>query len=167
MHALLLTLGTLVLLPAAQAQGIVKGPVQQARPNAKPAGKQAKQPRIPKVIPNPQIERLQKMTPEERDQALVNVPPERRQQIERRLAQLDLQLGRLSDQQRQEFDDRVQVFQALPLGRRQAVREELQYMKRLKPRDRQAVLAGDDFAQRFSPEEQKLIREVIAGQPQQ
>ena len=166
MRALLLILVMFLFLAPARAQGIVKGSPQPKGRPGRQAAKQTKQPQIPKVIPNPEIERLRKMTPEERDQALANVSPERRQQIERRLAQLDEQLDRLTDQQRQEFDQRVGVFQTLRPARRQAVRQELQYLRSLRPLDRRAELTSDDFAQKFSSEEQKLIREVISGQPQ-
>lgn len=160
-----LIFGMIALLAPAFAQGIVKGPKQAARQAAK-AAKQGKQPPLPKMIPNPQIERLRKMSPEEREKALASLAPERRLQIEQRLDNLDNRLGRLNDQQRQEFDQRVETFENLRPVRQQAVRMELQYLRSLRPVDRRAELMSDDFAQKFSLEEQKLIREVITGRPQ-
>jgi len=165
MRVLLFLLGSILFLAPVAGQGLVKGPKQAAKQAAKAAAK-GKQPPIPKMIPNPQIERLRKMTPEEREAALANVAPERRLEIEQRLNNLDQQLGRLSDQQRQEFDQRVETFLGLRPARRNAVRQELQHLRSLRSLDRRAELMSEDFAQRFSPEEQSLIREVITGQPQ-
>lgn len=144
----------LLLLPAAPA-------VAQNKLVPK-AGKIGKQPRTPKGIPNPVIDRLMKMSPEERDKALSNLPPERRQQIEQRLNQLD----RLTPEQRDVLDRRYQALQALPPVRRQAIRQELQYLRSLRPVERRARINSEEFQQNYSPDEQRLIREVITGQPQ-
>ena len=164
MRILVLIFGMTALLVPASAQGIVKG---RAAKQAAKAAKQGKQAVIPRVIPNPQIERLRRMSPEEREKALASLAPERRMQIEQRLNVLDQQMDRLTDQQRQEFDQRVEIFESLRPARRQAVRQELQYLRSLRPLDRRAELMSDDFAQKFNADEQKLIREVVTGQPQE
>ena len=151
MFARFLICGGLLLLPAVPAAA-------QAKLVPK-AGKAAKQARTPKGIPAPVIDRLMKMSPEERDRALSNLPPERRQQIEQRLNQLD----RLTPEQRDILDQRYQALQALPPARRQAIRQELQYLRSLRPVDRRVRILSDEFQQNYSPDEQKLIRDVITG----
>ncbi len=140
-------------------------PLNSNLPRSKQSAKQLKnkQPQLPKGIPNAQVEILLKMSPEERGRALANFPPERRQQIEQQLERLD----QLTPEQRQQLDRRYFTLMELPPLRRQAVREELQYLRRRRPLERRAELTSDEFAQKFSPEEQKLIREVMTGQPQE
>ena len=57
-----------------------------------------------------------------------------------------------------------QRFADLPLERRQAVRQELQYLRSLKPEDRRRRMTAEDFRRNFSPQELDLLFDVT-GEP--
>jgi hypothetical protein len=117
---------------------------------------------------------LSRMTPEQRERALSDLPQARRDQIEERIrnfqkltpAQQSRQLEQLKrfnslspDRQkdvRRSMQDRSQ----LPDDRRKAVNQELGQITALPERDRKSYMKSEDFRSRFSPSEQKMIRNL-------
>jgi hypothetical protein len=55
---------------------------------------------------------------------------------------------------------RYEAFMDLPQDRRQAVRQELQRLKNLPPRERNAELSSPQEQQNFSPDELEIIQGV-------
>lgn len=120
------------------------------------------------------LERWSRMTPEERQRALEKLPPERRERIEQQLKRYQS----LSPEERQRLRARMEAwdrlppeerdqrrelfrrFSSLPDDRRPMVRRELNYLRNLPEADRQARLASEAFRNRYSPEEQLLLREM-------
>jgi hypothetical protein len=117
---------------------------------------------------------LSRMTPEQRERALADLPQARRDQIEERIrnfqkltpAQQSRQLEQLKrfnslslDRQkdvRLSMQDRSQ----LPDDRKKAVNQELRRITALPDKDRKSYMKSDDFRSRFSPSEQKMIRNL-------
>jgi hypothetical protein len=62
--------------------------------------------------------------------------------------------------QKAELDRRFQEFQKLPPVRRQAVRDELQTLRALRPVERRARINSPEFREQYSPEEIQLMRDV-------
>ena len=142
----------------AAPQAAKQQPKQAAKPNAKQQGSVAipKQPKTPPQIPDAQVNRLMNMTPEQREKFLANLPPERRENLEKRLNRLD----QLPPEQKAELDRRFGEFQKLPRPRQQAVRQELQTLRGLRPVDRRARINSPEFKEQYSPEEIQLMRDV-------
>ena len=123
--------------------------------------------------PAPLVEKLSRMTPAQRQRALSKLPPERRDKIEKELDDYN----HLSQRERQQLFDRYRNFQELPpqkqeamrrafrrLGavpedRRVILREEVQRMAGLPDADRRARFNSDEFRNKYSPQEQQLLRE--------
>jgi uncharacterized protein DUF3106 len=107
-----------------------------------------------------QLERLSQMSPEDRETQLSRLPPQRRQLIERRLNRY----MQLSPEQRQRLRERYEAFEKLPVDRQDALRDELQYLRSLRPVLRRQRLNSPELQQSFSPDEQRLLRESL-GMP--
>jgi hypothetical protein len=103
------------------------------------------------------VERFLAMSPEERRQALAQLPPQRQRQILQRLSALEL----LSDDERTLLRGRQQAFTSMTAVRRQAVRAELQNLRKLSREDRQRRLASDELQQSFSEDERQLLNDVF------
>src|ERR1700730_1627952 len=83
-------------------------------------------------LPAPAVERVLHMSPEEQERALSQLPAERRQPGE-------LQLNRpqqLSRDQRHRLQDLYPAFDTLRPPRRQAVRQEIQQLRQMRPAER-------------------------------
>jgi hypothetical protein len=120
------------------------------------------------------IERWNRLTPAEKDNALRKLPPERRREFERKLDEYEKltpnekralreRLNRFSEMS-PEQQDRVRAlyrqFRGLPADRRQAINREVRNLRRLSEADRQAMLGSEDFRNRFSADERKLIEDA-------
>lgn len=137
------------------------GPAQAALGQAKGAAQAKRAPRPP-ALPTPALQRLANMTPAQRQKALERLPPERRARIEQQLSKLD----QLSPEQRARLLQRYDEFQGLPRDRQAAVRSELQTLRRLPTPQLRQRLNSPEFQQKFSPEEQRLLRESLVRQVQ-
>jgi hypothetical protein len=134
----------------AQGQGSIPRQQKEQKQQFKQQLKQQKQ-----VDP---IDRFLAMSPAQRRQALQQLPPDRQQEILRRLRNLEL----LSDSERKTLQGRLKDLQSLPQERRQAVRRELQNLRSISPADRQKRLSSDELKQNFSPDELRLLNDVMA-----
>lgn len=143
----------LLLLGDAQTAWAAQGKKQNALPR-------------PPALPTPVLQRLSQMTPEQRQKALARLPPERRVRVEEQLARLDA----LPPEQKANVLERYDLFQGLPRDRQGAVRAELQSLRKMTVPQRRARLNSPEFAQNFSPEEQRVLKESFpfaARQPGQ
>lgn len=118
------------------------------------------------------VERLRRLPPAQRQKLLERLPPERRQRMERQLHELD----QMSPQERQRLHDRYEMFRqlppekqdalrgafkhfnGLPLDRREAIRKEMADLKNMKPAERRDRIQSDAFNERYSLEEQQVMR---------
>ena len=174
---------TAVLILAVSGTFAQRGGRGVARPAAKPrsgSGTRASA-RAPRVAGDQQIQQLEKMSPAERQKALEALPPDRRRNIESSLDRLQ----KLSPEERAQLQDRLekfknltpgeqkqvrqlaQQFRALPADRRPIVGRELDLLRKLPDNERDARLSSPDFKQRFSREEQKILRQSSTLLPDQ
>ena len=105
-------------------------------------------------LPAPAVERFLQMSPEDRERALSQLTPERRQQVEERLNRLQ----QLPPDQLERLQGLYPAFINLRPLRRQAVRTEIQELRKLKPVERKDRLNAD--AREFSAEEMDILRRV-------
>jgi hypothetical protein len=162
------------------------GPKPPAKPPARPPAAQgrgrAAAPKAPKKINDPGAsiaQRLLQMSPEQRERALEKFPPERQAQIRQRLARLDSlppqQQQRLT-QQYERFANlppdkqllvrrQIQEYNRLPDDRKQIVGPELQRLRRMPEDKREATLQSEEFRNKFTPAEQKMIEDVSRNLP--
>ena len=110
-------------------------------------------------LPAPAVERFLQMSPADQERALSQLAPERRQQLEERLRRLQ----QLPPDQMQRLQDVYPAFQNLRPVRQQAVRAEIQELRKTKAAFRKERL--NDDARDFSPEEMDILRRV-AGIPE-
>jgi len=142
------------------SEGAAKPPAVQHKP---PPAPQSKPPKNTKPQPNPAVElrRFLDMKPEQRQKELAKLPPQRRERVEEQISRLESQ----PPEQRERNLQRLEAMQNLKPERRQAVNQEIQRIRESLPspgverrQQLQQHLYNDDFKQRFSPEEQALIR---------
>jgi hypothetical protein len=171
--------GALLVLAITPLSGA--GPKPPAKPPKPPAaqgrGGAKTPPKAPKRINDPGAsiaQRLLQMTPDERERALEKFPPERQAQIRQRLAKLDS----LPPQQQQRLTQQYQLFASLPPDkqllvrhqiqaynqlpddRKQIVGSELQRLRRMPEDKREARLESEEFRNKFTPGEQRMIEDV-------
>jgi Protein of unknown function (DUF3106) len=188
-RATLVPLLAVVLLTPAFAgqrfaqQGSRRTAGQAARPKAQPGVQQrpAQQRQAqPNNHPGEQILRgLATMTPEEREKALSRLPPAQRANIEkrienfqqlppatqaRRLERLD-RLNNLPQQRQNEVRRSMNQMQKLPDDRRMAINRELGRMTKMTDDERQEYMNTEEFRNRFSPDEQRIARDLAEIQP--
>jgi hypothetical protein len=141
-------------------------------------------PRQPMVVrpPGPGLtilDRLYRMSPEERKKALDRLPPQRRARIEQRLNQfqslpsaererLQRQLEwfrQLSPERQEGARSLFQRFRQLPPYRRQVLNREARRLRDLDDTARSARMDSPAFRNRYSPEEQGMLRDMVALTP--
>jgi mRNA-degrading endonuclease RelE of RelBE toxin-antitoxin system len=133
-------------------------PPKAAKPPAtKPAG--GNNAARPQESPAKELDHFAKMTPEQQSKELAKLPPGRRAQLENRLNQYN----KLSPEQQEKFKERLEVMQSLPKDRQNAVKAEIVRLRALPPAERRKAVNGDELAQKFSPDEQRLIRDMFPG----
>lgn len=128
----------------------------------------------PLPLPDTPVQKLLSMPPGERQRFLEQLPPERRARIEDRLRQFNA----LPPEQQQRLTERFQMFRNLPPAqqeeyrnvfrrfreqpeqRRPALRREIQQLQSMNQQGRAARLESDEFRNRFSPEEQDIVRRM-------
>jgi hypothetical protein len=124
---------------------------QSAHPGGKPS------PAVQRLNENPagELDRFTKMAPEQREKELSKLPPQRRAAFEQRLARYE----QMTPEQQEKFKLNLEMMQSLPKDRQNAVRQEIQRILALPGPQRRKVLNGEEFNQKFSPDEQTLIRD--------
>ena len=120
-----------------------------------PSKSTAKQNQNRGPVPAEQLQMLLNMSPEEREKALSGLAPKRREQIERRIENLESR----PPQVREQMLNLAIRLEKLPDDRQPVVREEIQGLRQMTVRERRERLHSEDFNRDYSPEEQQLIRD--------
>ncbi len=131
-----------------------KKPPKPAAPS-KPAagGKPGGGLKNPQVKAVEDLDRFSKMSPQDREKALSKLPPQRRAAFEQRLEHYQ----KLTPEQQARVRQRVEEMESLPKDRQNAVRQEIQRITALPGPQRKRILSSEEFRQRFSPDEQRLV----------
>ena len=129
--------------------------------------------RRPATRPKQAFDRLNRMNPEQRRKAIEKLPPDRQKQMEQRLEDYN----RLSPEVRDKLANRYESFQQLPEAqqeamrklyrrfntlppeRREVMREEVRELYRLPASDRMARMNSDEYRNKFSRQEQTMLRD--------
>lgn len=111
----------------------------------------------PQVKAVQELDRFSKMSPQDREKALAKLPPQRRAVFEQRLARYE----QMTPEQRDRVKQRVEEMEGLPKDRQNAIRQEIQRLQALPFGQRKKALNSEEFQQRFSPDEQRLVRDVF------
>jgi hypothetical protein len=141
------------------------------------AGAYAQGPRNPNkggVHKRTAIDRWDQMSPEERQRKLERLPPERRKNIEQGLEKYK----QLTPEQRRDLRAQYERFSQLPPARQNQVRRLYRQLNQM-PEDRRKLLRGeweqlrnapeadrrarmntDEFRGKFSPHEQRMLRDL-------
>lgn len=146
-----------VSLLAAQGK---KGAPPAAHPPPNRPNPKANNPNRPQPNPAKEVERFLNMPPEQREKELAKLPPARRARVEQQVERLN----KLPPAQRARELQRAAEFEELPPQRRVAVRQQIQNLRALPRDERQAWLNSEEMKSRFSPAEQKLLRESFGQQ---
>jgi hypothetical protein len=133
------------------------------------------------------LRKHQNLSPAEQEKALRNdpafqhLPPERQQRLIERLRNFNS----LPPEQRQRILERMETFEHLPPAERQqlrsfygqmrdlpverrlAVRQAVRQLSGMTPAERERTLNSPQFRQRFSPQEQNLVRGLAQFEPGQ
>jgi hypothetical protein len=135
--------------------------------------------RQPPRSPMDQLDRLMRMPPEQREQVLSRLPPQRRQNLEKRLERY----SRLSPEQRElvraqynwfhnmppekQFELRKAFgrFVNQPPERQDAMRDELEQLRAMRPPQRWQTMGSPDFRNRFNPNERDIIGRIADLMP--
>lgn len=129
-------------------------PAKASNPGKPPGG--FKNPNVKAVE---DLERFSKMSPQDREKALSKLPPQRRAVFEQRLARYE----QMTPEQRERVKQRVEEMESLPKDRQNAVRQEIQRINALPFPQRKKILMSEEFKQRFSPDEQRLVLGAFPG----
>ena len=140
---------------AAQQKKPPKPPPPPKNAQAHPGGKPSAAVKRLNENPAGELDRFTKMSPKEREKELSQLPPQRRAAFEQRLAHYES----LTPEQQQKVRQNVELMQSLPKDRQNAVRQEIQTINALPVPQRRKLLNSEEFNQRFSPDEQTLIRD--------
>ncbi len=160
-----------------------KNPPRPAKVPAAPRAPQARpnqEANRPANRPGPAaVDKLLGMTPEQREKALSTLPPARRQNIERRLGEiqklppaqqnrvrnrLEL-LNSLPPQRQSEVRRSMKQFQELPDERKMQIRQQVLRMAAMPDEDRRALMNTEEFRNRYSPIEQQMMGNLLEIQP--
>lgn len=150
------------LAPGAFAQGR-RGAMGRVRPD-KPARQVRRTP----------IEEFRTMSPDQQQRALDRLTPQERQRLQERLKKFDQlpagqqrslnnlynRLHGLAPERQDAVRESINNFSRLPAPRQQAMREELRGMVGLSDKDRQARMSTPEFQEKFSKEEQGILRDM-------
>ncbi len=157
----------------------IENPRRQAPPP--PAPKAAAQPAPENRPGQQQVDRLLRMTPAEREKALAALPPTRRQNIERRLGEIEDMppaqqnrvrnrlelLNSLPPQRQNQVRRSANQFKLLPEERRGLLTQEMQRMSAMPDEERRARMNSEEFRNRYSANEQQMMGNLMEIVPQQ
>jgi hypothetical protein len=113
--------------------------------------------------------RFKKLTPErqvalkERLRKFNALPPEQRQRALRRMNYISA----LSPEQRQQLRDANQKLEALPQDRKVMVHTALRHLRKMDPQQRVETMQSDRFRSTFSDQEQGILQQLSAINPEQ
>jgi hypothetical protein len=125
------------------------------------------------------VVRLYRATPEQRERVLEKLPPHQQEQLRKELERFDS----LPDEQKQQRIEQAERFEQLTPDQRTTFRQQLQKVRQLGPLRQRAVagvlrrlqeatdeeraefLEAPRFRNRFTPEEQQIIRDLTAVMP--
>ncbi len=148
-----------------QRGGPKGGPKGKGFPKGKgkgdPKGKALRQQRL--AAQERVLERFLEMTPEQRVQALSGIQAARRQRLLGMLAEIDA----MPVDEQQLLRGRYQQFLSLEMGRREALRDELQQLRGMSRAEIRQRLASPEAANQFTPGERLLLFEVAGQQAQE
>lgn len=130
-------------------------------PKSRPAGRPSDAVRRLNENPVGELDRFTKMPPQQREKELSKLPPQRRAAFEQRLAHYES----LTPEQQEKFKLNVEMMQSLPKDRQNAVRQEIQRLSALPFAQKKKILNSEEFRQRFSPDEEKLVRDRFPNVP--
>lgn len=142
--------------PKGKGKGFPKG-----KGKGDPKGKAARQQRL--AAQERVLERFLAMTPDQRVQALAGIQAVRRQRLLGMLAELDA----MPEDERQLLRGRYQQFLSLGMGRREALRNELQQLRGMSSEEIRQRLSSPAAASQFTPGERLLLFEVAGQQAQE
>ncbi len=157
------------LLLIAPALAADKVPKPQKPPKPPPAPKV--RPNGGPIVhpPNPQVEKLAKMSPAEREKALASLPADKRAKLEAGLERLKnltpaqkeklQKFYSLPPQQQKEVRTLALKMRALPDDRKTIVRREIVALQKMPPEEREKRVNSPGFQKKFTPEEQDILRE--------
>lgn len=125
------------------------------------------------------IERLNRMSPTERRRVLDRMPPARRQLLENRINNFNKITPEARQKLRKDYESfqqlppekqdearrTMRLIAELPVERRRAVRGAVNHLRQQPLELRQRRMASRGFENRFSTEEQKLVRDAVALLP--
>ncbi|MCC6540184.1 MAG: DUF3106 domain-containing protein [Bryobacterales bacterium] len=132
----------------------------------------------PLLLPR-RMEALERMTPEQQERFLNSLPPARRAQAQRQLGNW----RELSPEERRRAIGSLQEFRELPPERqrrirglfaqfnrapeerRPALRAELRHLRTMSAEDSRARVGSEEFKNKFSPAEQKLLSDLSDALP--
>jgi hypothetical protein len=126
-----------------------------------------------------QLEKLLEMKPEDRDKFLQNLAPQRRENLQRRLGEIEKMaparktrvltrlemLNSLAPQKRQQVRRAVQQFEAMPADRKAAIGRELQQMAPMPDEQRREHMNSEEFRNRYSVTEQQMMSNLSEVTP--
>jgi hypothetical protein len=153
--------GAVFPLTAQQKKPPKSPPPAKPAPAGKPngGGKPGAAGRGPQVNSAQELDRFSKMSPKEREKELSKLPPQRRAAFEQHLERYE----RLAPEERARIRQNVEAMESLPKDRQNAVRQEIQRLQALPFAQRKRILSSEEFKQKFSPDEQRLVLAPFPG----
>jgi hypothetical protein len=126
-----------------------------------------------------QLQKLLEMKPEDRDKFLQGLPPQRRQNIEKRLGEIEKMaparrtrvltqlemLNSLPLQKQQQVRRSMRQLQELPEERKALIRREIQQMAPMPDEQRREHMNSEEFRNRYSITEQQMMSNLSAVTP--
>jgi DNA-directed RNA polymerase subunit F len=113
--------------------------------------------------------KFKKLTPErqvelkERLRKFNALPPEKRQRALQRMNYI----SGLSPEQRQQLRDANQKLEALPRDRKVMIHTALRHLRKMGPQERAQTMQSDQFRSTFSDQEQGILQQLSAINPEQ
>lgn len=159
---------------AAKAPPPVRNGAAPARAGAKNAAGGVPRQAPPLVNPANPVAQLYRASPEQRERVLEKLGPVRQEQLRKALADFDQlpkeeqqrriqqaeRFGSLPVEKQRAFRQEMQAFRDLPKDREQPVRQALRRVQIMSEEQRTAFFNSERFKSDFSPEEQKIIRNL-------
>jgi hypothetical protein len=124
-------------------------------PKSRPAGKPSDAVKRLNENPAGELDRFTKMSPQQREKELSKLPPQRRAAFEQRLAHY----MQMTPEQQEKVKEKLELMESLPKDRQNAIRNEIVRLQALPPAQRKKELTSEGFNQKFSPDEQTLVRD--------
>ena len=125
------------------------------------------------------VQRFLNMTPEEQQRVLEKAPPQQRVRLQEALDRWNARpeaekqfayrqyqsLAKLPPQTQALVQRQMNAFNRLPEDRRKPVRQGLIRLLRMPPDQRQTRLSSPEFSERYSPQEQQILKDLSTNLP--